>query len=653
MKTDFQKIRFYLPDKTNLYKLRYTFFTMDLFFSHDQVRPSQSDLINLLLTGFKEKKSVIAHAPTGLGKTAAALSAALSFTLAHKEQNYIIFFVTPKHTQHRIAVETLQILKKKYNLDLRVTDLIGKRHLCAQPGAQELKGGDFYEFCSSIVEKGNCKYYTNVKNKQKLSVETEALLGDLQKSIMHVEELREQSVNHHLCPYEIACLHAKTSQIIIADYHHILNSGVRDNLFKRLNMQLSQCIIIMDEGHNLLDRCRELLSTQLSTLLIDAAAKEAATFGFQEVYETLTQLKTAVDKFAHSTLSFETNEVLIAKSSFVEMVNNLRDYDELIGDLHVVADDAREIKKKSYCGSLAQFLISWAGPDTPFVRILKKGFTNKGKPHFALHYHFLDPSALLQPLSQQCYSLVVMSGTLSPVNVYKDLFGFDALTSEFPNPFPKTNKLNLIVPDTTTKFTLRDDRMYQRIAQHCADITNAVPGNSLIFLPSYDLRDKVYHFFKTLSVKTNFLESPNLSKIEKTEMIEKYKQYKDAGAVLLGASSGNFGEGLDIRGNIVKCVIVVGLPLARPDLETQSLIKYYDEKFQKGWDYGYTLPALIKGFQNAGRCIRSETDKGIVIYLDERYTWDSYFKCFPKDEHLRITKTPVPRIQEFFNQMTP
>lgn len=621
---------------------------MELYFPHDQVRPSQTDLIDLLLKGFTEKKSVIAHAPTGLGKTAAALSAALSFTLAHKEQNYVIFFLTPKHTQHRIAVETLQTLKKKYNLDLRVTDLIGKRHLCAQPGAQELKS-DFYEYCTGMVEKGNCTYYTNVKNKQQLSVETEALLGTLKNTIIHVEELREQSISHHLCPYEIACLHAKTSHVIIADYYHILSPDIRDNLFKRLGISLSQCIIIMDEGHNLPDRCRDLLSSHLSTLLLDSAAKEAANFGFPEAYTALTQLKNSVDTFAQSLLSFETQETLITKNNFTDLVNHLRDYDEFIGDLNLVSDAAREIKKRSYCGSVASFLRSWTGSDTPFVRILKKGFSTKGKPHFTIHYRFLDPSALLQPLSQQCYSLAVMSGTLSPINVYKDLFGIDALTSEFTNPFPHTNRLNLIVPDTTTKFTLRDDHMYQRIARHCADITNAVPGNSLIFFPSYDLRDKVYSFFKTLSVKTNFLESSQLSKTEKTEMIEKFKQYKDAGAVLLGASSGNFGEGLDIRGNIVKCVIVVGLPLARPDLETQSLIKYYDTKFSKGWDYGYTLPALIKGFQNAGRCIRSATDRGVIVYLDERYTWDSYFKCFPKDEHLRITKTPVPRIQEFFH----
>ncbi len=620
---------------------------MPFYFPHDTERASQSNFIQLLTQALKDKKHVLAHAPTGLGKTAASLSAALSHVLSTPGNNQVIFFITPKHTQHRIAIETLQTLKAKYKLDFSVVDLIGKRHLCAQPGAEDLKA-DFYEYCKNMTEHDNCTYYNNIKHKTKLSVETELVLKHLQENIIHVEELKTESVKHHVCPYEIACLHAKTCKVIIADYQHILSTSIRDNLFKRLNISLQQCIIIIDEGHNLLQKSRELLSTQLSTITLDIAAKEAAALGYPHIHDDLERFKILLETLAKQKISFENQESTLTKDMLIQHIKPLGNYDQLVSDLQVVSDAAREIQKKSYCGSVAGFLRAWQGPDDPFVRILKKGFNAKGKPSITLSYRCLDPAVLLQPIAQQCASFVAMSGTFAPITMYKDLIGIDALIAEFPNPFPKTNKLNLIVPDTTTKFTQRDTAMYERIARHCATVANNVPGNTLIFFPSYDLRDKVYTYLQSSCTKTMFLESPHLSKQEKNDLIEKFKQYKTAGAVLLGASTGNFGEGLDIRGNIVKCVIVVGLPLARPDLETQALIQYYDHKFKKGWDYGYTLPALIKGFQNAGRCIRSETDKGVIVYLDERYTWDSYFKCFPKDEQLRITKTPLPRIQEFF-----
>ncbi len=92
----------------------------------------------------------------------------------------------------------------------------------------------------------------------------------------------------------------------------------------------------------------------------------------------------------------------------------------------------------------------------------------------------------------------------------------------------------------------------------------------------------------------------------------------------------------------------MGLPLEKPSLETKELIRYYDEKFGKGWDYGYIMPAVTRALQNAGRCIRSEKDKGVMIFLDERYSWPSYIKCFPDDWDIKITVDYKEEIANFF-----
>ena len=141
-----------------------------------------------------------------------------------------------------------------------------------------------------------------------------------------------------------------------------------------------------------------------------------------------------------------------------------------------------------------------------------------------------------------------------------------------------------------------------------------------------------------------------MTKQEKTEFIERFKQYKNTGAVLLGAITGSFGEGVDLPGDLLKGVIIVGLPLQTPDLETKQLIAYYQQKFGKGWDYGYILPAFQKTLQGAGRCIRTETDRGVVVFLDERYAWPMYGRCFPEEYQVHVSQYPIEEIEEFFRK---
>ena len=396
-----------------------------------------------------------------------------------------------------------------------------------------------------------------------------------------------------------------------------------------------------------------IISTQLFTIAVDIAIKEAESIGFKDLVEPIKLIDNTLEKLAKLKINRDVKEATVVKSDLISDIEKEMDISQLVNDLFFIGDKIKEMeenkKKRSACSHIASFLLSWQGQDQSFTRIIKRERTLKGKDFISLGYNCLDPALITRPLAEMSYSTICMSGTLTPVDMYKDLFGFSSLTAEFTNPFPKHNKLSIIIPDTTTKFTARSQDMYKHIANYCCSVVNDIPGNSIIFFPSDDLRDKVNFYIQNQCIKTTFSETPNMSKNDKMELIDKFKSYKTNGAVLLAASGGNFGEGIDIEDNILKCVIVVGIPLDRPDLQTQELIKYYDGKFGKGWDYGYIMPAIIKCLQNAGRCIRSEKDKGVIIFLDQRYIWDSYFKCFPKDSNLRISKEPLKRIREFFN----
>ena len=146
-----------------------------------------------------------------------------------------------------------------------------------------------------------------------------------------------------------------------------------------------------------------------------------------------------------------------------------------------------------------------------------------------------------------------------------------------------------------------------------------------------------------------FIEKSDMDKSERIHLLEEFKKYKDVGAVLLAVISGSFSEGIDLPGDFLKCVVVVGLPLSQPDLETKSLIDYYDKKFGKGWEYGYLIPAFNKSLQSAGRCIRSEKDKGVIVFMDKRYLWQNYYKYFPLDWNIKTAKADYVKIvDEFF-----
>lgn len=617
---------------------------MDILFPHEKIRREQDKLISDVLNCVKTKKNMIIHAPTGIGKTAAVLSATLKYAIDSKKT---IFFVTSKHTQHRIAIETLRKIKEKHNININVADLIGKRWMCMVPNAAEMPASEFYDFCNENIDNDTCEFYNNLKDKNKPSANASFVLNLLKENITEVDEVIKVCREKKLCAHEITMMHAQNCDVIIADYFHILSTPIRENLLKKAKKSINDAIIIIDEGHNLADRCRDLLSCQISNYILEQAKKEINIIGNHELAEIINEISNLLTLMGGK-IRIDETERLVTKDELHNAINEIADYNEIISDIKKIGEAVLEDKKRSYANSLAVFLENWSGPDEGFSRILKRVFYKKDKINMVLNYRCLDPSIVLKPIASES-NIIVMSGTLSPTHIYKNLFGFEAELKEYADPFPQDNRLNLVVPNVTTKFTERDDEMYSKIGEITAEITNSVPGNSIIFFPSYRLMERIYDDFNKKCNKTIFTEKQNTSKNEKEDIINKFKAYKDSGAVLLACASGSFGESIDLPGDYLKAVLIVGLPLPKQDLEIKEMIKYYDKKFNNGWDYGYVFPALITCIQNAGRCIRSETDKGVIVFLDQRYCLERYKKFFPNNWHVNITKDPVQMTKEFFD----
>jgi DNA excision repair protein ERCC-2 len=620
----------------------------EILFPHDEMRDIQLDLVKEIMSCLESKKSIIAHAPTGLGKTAASLAPALTYALKNKKT---IFFLTSRHTQHVIALETLKKIREKHDVKFIVADIIGKKHLCLQPGVSTLYSREFIEYCKSLIENSTCEFYNNTYDKSKLSVRAKEMVERIKEEGKFAnKEILEMCTNspEQLCPYEICQQLAKEAKVIVADYYYVFNPDIQANFLKKIGKELSDIIIIVDEAHNLPERIRELMTSRLTTVMIDRAIHEAKAMNYSETVFTLNKIKQILTELAKK-LYRSGSEVMLTKEDFIDRVKDVDDYDKIVDDLQLIGDEIRKEKKRSYIASIAEFLNSWKGEDKGFMRYVKKDFEKDEQ--VSIIYRCLDPSLLTKEVVNSAHSVIMMSGTLNPTYMYKDLLGFEeekVVEKEYESPFPEENRLCMIIPETSTKFTARSDQQYRRIAEICAETAGSIGKNTALFFPSYDILNRVLMHFKFLYPKTVFAEHPKMSPEEKQEMMEKFKTYKDKGAALLAAATGSYGEGIDLPGDLLQGVIVVGLPLQKPDLETQELIKYYDVKFKKGWDYGYIFPAFNKTLQNAGRCIRSKDDRGVIVFLDERYAWSQYYRCFPKEMKIKVTKNYKEEIVNFF-----
>ncbi len=615
----------------------------EIYFPYAKVREIQSDMISDVYDAIKSKKHIIMHAPTGIGKTIAVLAPALSFAM---KNNLTIFFLTSRQTQHRIVVDTLKQIKQKFNISFDCADIIGKKWMCLQNGVEAMATNSFHEYCKALRDESKCEFYLNARkpNTQptidaKQTIEELKLIGPC-----HVQEFIEKGKSKRMCPYELTTLTASNAKIIIADYYYIFNQTIKQSFLLKIKKELENIILIVDEAHNLPNRIRELLTQKTSSVVIENAKKEAKKYGYEETIENLDIVENAIFEIGKDI----SDESVVSRNDLFDAINNQKSYDDILTELLFAGEGIRDKQKKSFVLSVAKFLEAWLGSDIGFGRILTKTMDKKLKINLA--YRCLDPSSAAKEIIDKSYSTILMSGTLTPTSMYKDILGFNnAIEKEYKSPFPKKNRLNLIIPKTTTKFIERNQMQFREIAKVCGDIVNLINGNVAIFFPSYELMLNINEHFTKHSNKPIFIEKQKLTKKEKEELLCAFKSYKEKGAVLLGISTGSLGEGIDMPG-VLKAVIIAGLPLQKPDVEAKLLIEYYQDKFDKGFEYGYVLPAITKCLQNAGRCIRSETDKGAIIFLDERYAWRNYYQCFPEDWEIEVSLDYGDVLREFFGK---
>ena len=636
------------------------------FFPYDTIRPEQDQLLKDVAKVVSERNNLIAHAPTGLGKTAASLSPAVQYAY---ENGKTVFFLTSRQTQHRLAIDTLREIKRKHNANFSVVDLVGKQSMCARTEAEAFKSGGFNYYCKALRDKAECEFYNNLKTGNDLSTSSKFVMGMILKEPMHAQEAVELARTQDVCPYEIVTRSSKKAQVVVGDYFHLFNPDIRESILTRNSIDLKNVIVIVDEGHNLPSRMRDMLTRTLSMPDIERALKEAnkdeerpylSEFikALEQVFNNISPEQemrdTGKSLYRDSTWNrqrHQEQERVIEKGDITKpLLDAGYNLSLIIEEMNNSAEKTIERGEQSDIRAVADFLLSWdESDDEHFSRIISSTIGHDNKKILKASFTCLDPSIVLKDLIKELHSVILMSGTLTPTSMFKELLGFPekTLEREYKNPMPKENRLSIIVSGVTTKYANRTDQQFAKIGSICSNCADAIPGNLAIFFPSYALMEKIHPFITTQ--KQIFKEHQGISKEEKDSLLSEFKQSSTNGGLLLAVIGGNFSEGVDLPGNLLNGVLIVGLPLAKPDLQVKALIDYYEKRYKRGWDYGYTFPAFTKALQAAGRCIRTETDRGAVLFIDSRYVYPNYYRCFPKDISPTRTDYYKEAIEQFFS----
>jgi len=616
------------------------------FFPYEQYRQDQEKIIIQIEQASVDKKNSLLSAPNGTGKTVIALSALLPLALKNKLK---IIYLCRTHSQNtRIIKELTKIseLLEKTKLNINVTGLSirGRNEMCLNEVllSLKLKPRESMAVCGDLRKNKSCKYFLNLLKKKDTHDNLINLAPELLNKPVDAEELIHFCKNKTLCPYFLSKFLLKEMKLIICNYQWIFNPPIRENFLQFIDTELRDCILVIDECHNVIDMATEVNSNRITPYSLRLCLKDL------EMYRSPGDMQRFVNSllnhFARKKKTLSEFEKEIDAEKFLTQVytmmrfSNLNEFRNFITDLQDFSVSVHEEKvangeiSRDFLGPLAEFWIKWIKCyllDNYFFCYNKK--TIKGKSAISIEIVALDPREIVIPVLKECYTSVHLSGTVNPF-VYNNLMGLQNSGKSYKgivadSPFHKRNIKAVITEGVDTRGTNRNAPMFKKMLSKIHEVLSCTPANVGVFCASYKiLNELINNGIETIAIKNDkqlFVEEPGLSASENAYLVNDFKSMATSnrnGAVLLGVCGGRNSEGEDYPGDHMNSVVIAGFPYHLPTPRVEAKIKYYDKVFNKqGWNFAYLYPAVQRANQASGRPIRKIKDKGAIIFMDSRF----------------------------------
>ncbi len=582
-----------------------------------EVRKEQMEFVQAATEALKSREVFFGSAPCGVGKSLASLLAVLPQL---EENRLVICFRT--RSQLHIYLKELKALSR----NISAISFFSKQDMCPMNARGDLSYVDFFEECKRLKDncesstKPFCRFYMNVVKNWK---EAEELALECARRILAPEESVDLMSRRGFCPHEALKRILPRVNVFLGTYHYVFDPKIRETIMKSFGFGFSKVFLIVDEAHNLPTFARELLSDKLTMSFVERAIKETEIFEHESVAsvkELLNLLMEDVFRHARQTLRSkelkrvnpsEINDLFLAHNGVpgVEAAAMLQEYGESVKQKQLKSGSTRIASYNFRIGTFMESFFKNVG--SQYFHLIERG----QKDQVTLEVRSFDGREIVDLVLREARGTILMSGFLSPPNVYRDLMLYKAnqtCLKEFDPPFPRENRLILAAKDVSSEFKRRTDQMLDKWKKYIEAISDSSRGNLAVFFTSYQLMRRV-----ASSMETNraiIMEEPDT---RRNDVIQKLTHSNNS--ILYGVMGGKLSEGMDYPHNVLKGVVAVGLPYATWDAYQESLVDYLEQQFPgNGRTYAYLTPAILRLVQACGRVHRSAEDKGYIVILDDR-----------------------------------
>jgi Rad3-related DNA helicase len=461
---------------------------------------------------------------------------------------------------------------------------------------------------------------------------------ELGKCVVGIDDLMDIAKGYTVCPYELELAYSELCDVVICDFNYLFDPVV---YIRRFFTEGGRYAFLIDEAHNLADRGREMYSSELSVGDIDKLLESEYLGPLSKLCEELPKAKTALTELLYPFLKDEMRkdedgaDIGATHLSYVpgdlyavisRMRENLEDEEQLnvrsrdnekSPRLKAIRDLLYKVKKVEM--SLECF-------DTGYRLLM---FYKGGE--FSFRVLCIDASSEIQKRISRGSGAIFFSATLSPINYYKSILSSDtyAETLEVDSPF-NPEQLSVSIMDKISIRYSERSRTLPAVCRIVAATLSAKRGHYMVFAPSFEYAEALYEEFRAKYPKIkSMLQTKNMSATEKASFLEAFS--KDSGTYLVGfcVMGGIYSEGIDLAGDSLIGAVVIGIGMPSLSYEREAIAEYFEEKYEAGKQYAYIYPGMNRVFQAAGRVIRREDDKGVIVLIDDRFADPIYKKSIP------------------------
>lgn len=614
-------------------------------------REGQRKLVGDVYRTIRRGKNLFIQAPTGVGKTISTIFPAVK--AVGEELADRIFYLTAKTITATVAKETFGLLREQ-GYQAKIIQLTAKEKLCLCGNTaieQEAADQDnpYPDFPQIKLECNpqNCPYA-----KGHFDRVNDAVFELLQASDLFTrEEILAQARKHRVCPFELSLDVATWCDNILCDYNYVFDPNVYLKRFFQ-DSSKEKYLFLVGEAHNLVDRSREMYSATLYKEDILAVKKIMKPHN-QAIARTLDKCNKAMLDFKRECENY----------SVCESVGVLTFYlMRLVSQMEEFFEKPREFPDKKtvldFYFELRNFVNIYDLVDENYV--IYDEMQEDGR--FMIKLFCVDPSKNLQKCIDKSVSTIFFSATLLPINYYKRLLSTkeDNYAIYAQSTFDETQRLLAFGRDVSTKYTRRGPAEYEKIARYIRAAIRSKKGNYMVFFPSYKMMQDVYDVFVRVERESDtrngvavsdepniaeesleesltiIMQHSNMNEAEREEFLQAFEQEDSGTLVAFCVMGGIFGEGIDLKNDRLIGAVIVGTGLPQISNEREILKQYYDKQGLSGFDYAFRYPGINKVLQAAGRVIRTQEDRGIIVLLDERFLQSDYNALYPREWKNRI-----------------